>query len=374
MEKNKLVIFFISVLCFFVSCKDHDIYDKNQSDNLPLIGAIRWDGWSGSPDYNTNRLVHRTLAPKEFRDRIPFFGKEISNDSVQVADSSQQVMDQEIAYAKASQLDYWAFITFNPSIGLSISLHNYLKSEYRKDIRFCAISQEERFSREDTAYIAFLCRLIREPGYMTVLNGRPLWYIGFVDPVNVKKNWSSFHELKNLIDSIRKAIQHSGLKNPYIVMMDFDAALGKRWSDSLGCDAISSYVAQKGTPQASYRQLNNEVEQFWNECKATNAQVVPICVAGWNPKPRIDYHCEWSRYYPKDVYYTKATPAELANHIESGFQWLKENKVAAPAQCALIYAWNEFDEGGWLAPTLYDSTARIEAISEVIRVAKENYQ
>lgn len=101
--KNNLIFFIIPVLCL-VSFKCNDTTGETLHDNLPLIGAIRWDGWTGGNE-NVNRILHRTLAPKEFHDRIPFFGKEISNDSVQVADSSQQVMDQEIAYAKSANLD-----------------------------------------------------------------------------------------------------------------------------------------------------------------------------------------------------------------------------------------------------------------------------
>ena len=48
-----------------------------------------------------------------------------------------------------------------------------------------------------------------------------------------------------------------------------------------------------------------------------------------------------------------------------------KNKIAANAQCALIYAWNEHDEGGWLCPTLYEGSARIEAVGKMIRSFKE---
>jgi hypothetical protein len=355
----------VSILLFFLSCSKDT---KIENDRL-IVGAIRWDGWSGGPA-EVNQILHRTLAPQKFHDRIPFFGKEVSSDSVQVADSSQQVMEKEIAYAKIAALDYWAFVTYPENSELSIALRNYLRSSSRKEINFCAISEEARFTRSDTSYQSYVERLLREPGYQSVMNGRPLWYIGFVDPGNVVRNWGSFRNFKKAIDGIRRKTIKAGLKNPYVVLMDFSATLGKQWYDSLGCDAISSYVAQKQTPHGSYKQLNAEAEQFWNECKSKGASVVPIFVAGWSPKPRIDYRCIWSKFYPSDVYYSKATPEELAWHFEQGFQWMARNKKATPAQCALVYAWNEYDEGGWLAPTLSDGTKRIEAIAEVIKKFK----
>jgi hypothetical protein len=32
----------------------------------------------------------------------------------------------------------------------------------------------------------------------------------------------------------------------------------------------------------------------------------------------------------------------------------------------LVYAWNEYDEGGWLAPTLVPDPARQDAIREAL--------
>ncbi len=33
----------------------------------------------------------------------------------------------------------------------------------------------------------------------------------------------------------------------------------------------------------------------------------------------------------------------------------------------LIYAWDEFSEGGWICPTLSEGTARLDAIRGVLR-------
>ena len=180
--------------------------------------------------------------------------------------------------------------------------------------------------------------------------------------------------MKNAIDSVRRQIISSGYNDPYLVIMDFDAQKGKQWSDSIGGDALSSYVAQKNSPQASYKKLTEEAEQFWNECKTTGSQVVPVVNAGWNPKPRIDNISIWSKYYPKDVYYNHAVPNELATHVETALQWLIQNRTAAVSQCALVYAWNEFDEGGWLCPTLYEGDARVKAVGKAIRKFKSEHK
>ncbi|MEO6454951.1 MAG: hypothetical protein ABIN97_12795 [Ginsengibacter sp.] len=344
----------------------------NELNNNPVIGAIRWDGWYyGRSDDDITAILEKTLAPKEFHNRLPFFAKEISDDSVYINGSSQEVIDEEIAYAKTCGLDYWAFVMYPENTGLSIGLKNYLASKYRGDINFCVITEEARLTNVDTSYTNNILTLIKQPGYQIVLENRPLWYIGFVDSAHVQKAWGGFRQMKSKIDSMRNTIIEAGLGNPYIVIMDFNAAKGKQWCDSLGADAISSYVTQKSTPHASYKTLTKEAEQFWEECKGTGTQVVPVCDAGWNPKPRIDYVNIWSHFYPKDVYYDYATPAEVTAHIKSGMEWTQKNKAFSNAQCVIIYAWNEYDEGGWLGPMLHEGSARIDAVGKMIREFKK---
>jgi hypothetical protein len=338
---------------------------------LPLVGAIRWDGWFYDTANDITKILQKTLAPKEFHDRLPFFAKEISNDSVYINGSSQEVMDKEIAYAKAGKLDYWAFVLYTPGEKLALGLKNYLNSVHRRDINFSIITEQGNLTPSNTVYMNYITRLLQEPGFQLVENGRPLWYLGFVDSVSVVKTWGSFHNMKRALDSIRSAAMNSGLKNPYLVIMDFNAKLGKRWSDSLGGDAISCYATSKNSIKAPYKKLDEEAAAFWDECKATGSQVVPICMAGWSPKPRLDYPNVWSHFYPRDAYYMNATPAELADHVRKGLSWLQKNREAAGAQCVLIYAWNEYDEGGWLGPTLYYGTERLDALSAAIKEFKK---
>jgi hypothetical protein len=336
-----------------------------QAATRPIIGAIRWDGWHGKKD-GVNDVMEKTLAPKQFHERLPFFAKVINDTTVRIDGSSPEVMNREIAYAKSAGLDYWAFVLYAENDMLSLGLRSYLHSRHRGDINFCAITEQGRFKPTDTGYINFLIRMIREPGYQMVLHGRPVWYFGFIDEKNVRETWGSFADLKRKIDSVRKELTASGLQNPYLVIMDFNADQGSRWCDSLGADAISSYVAVKNTKLGVYRQLANETAVFWDSCKSTGKQVVPVWDAGWNPLPRILHQTPW-HVYPDKEYYSDATPDELAHHVLDGLQWLKKNQKSAQSQCVIIYAWNEFDEGGWLCPTLGDNTSRIEAVGAVLK-------
>jgi len=57
----------------------------------PTVGAIRWDGWwRGSP-------YARCLDPEQWHYRLPFYGRVVAPDKVELSPESQQVMDAEIA-------------------------------------------------------------------------------------------------------------------------------------------------------------------------------------------------------------------------------------------------------------------------------------
>src|SRR5262245_14981198 len=104
----------------------------------PLVGAIRWDAWVGDlPTFRGAGLaeptavglqVERVLGPAHWHDRLPFYARELSADAVEVRGASQAVVDQEIAYAAAAGLDYWAFVWYPPRSGLDTARRHYLAS------------------------------------------------------------------------------------------------------------------------------------------------------------------------------------------------------------------------------------------------------
>ena len=119
------------------------------------------------------------------------------------------------------------------------------------------------------------------------------------------------------------------------------------------------------------------VRGFWERCEKTGAQVVPIAMAGWDRRPRIEHPVPWEKYQKPgegmERYYATPTPQELAAHIEEAMRWAAERPARCPAQAVILYAWNEHDEGGWLQPTLgadgKPDASRIRAIGKVLRSA-----
>ena len=174
---------------------------------------------------------------------------------------------------------------------------------------------------------------------------------------------------------MRRQARQAGLGNPYLVLMDFRPAKGRKIADALGLDAISTYSCSGNGCGAPYAALAEHVENFWEQCKAAGAHTVPIAMTSADRRPRVEHPVPWEKYQKPGVgmekFYEAPTPAELSGHLEHALSWIRKNPEVTPARAVIIYAWNENDEGGWLIPTRDDAgrpdESRIQAVSRVLR-------
>ena len=116
------------------------------------VGAIRWDAWhvpvaasehggGGGPV----KAMEASLNPQRYRHRAPFFARVDTNDTLRIYGYTQAVVDQEIAYAKAGGIDYWAFLLYDEGYCMSQGLSLYLSSSRRRDMNFCALASSGTF-------------------------------------------------------------------------------------------------------------------------------------------------------------------------------------------------------------------------------------
>lgn len=338
----------------------------------PIVGAIRWDAWHG-PASQVGLIVEKTLAPAHWHHRLPFYGRVVGENAVEARADTQEIMDQEIAYAHAAGLDYWAFVIYPEEEALSLGLKLYLSSERKSRINFCLNLQGGWESRggpdawpdKVRRYVGYF----REPTYQTVSGGRPLVFLYSVEGLVGGGRFETWDDARAAFDRLRAEARDAGVGDPYIVAQGWSPDTLKEQARKLGLDAIGAYASTAGAKAASYAELAAHTERWWDAFRATGCEVAPLVTAGWDMRPRVETPVPWVEGGDIEQYYEAPTPEELARHVEAGLRWLRDNPDAAPAQAILIYAWNEFDEGGWLCPTLAEGTARLDALREVLRPA-----
>jgi len=332
----------------------------------PTVGTIRWDAWFAGNDYE------RYLGPKQWHYRAPFFAKFANDTSVTLVEDSQAVIDKEIGYAEDAGIDYWAFCYYHPTSPAG-DRYNYgwklfLSSKRTHKLRFCFLLPPGRFAPEDQwdKTCEFLARTFAHPRYMKVSGGRPLVF--FRQMGVPKKDEASWARTRAAMDVIRRKTKAVGLPEPYFVSQITPRSIpyGVQCIDKLGYSALSAYTAtgvHSGPFPLPYSALVRSNEEFWNACKDTGKKVIPLVNTGWDGRPRSVNPKFW--YY--GGWFSWATPREIAANLKNAIEWVKANPGVAEANTILTYAWNEFDEGGWLAPTYSEGTARLDAIRDVLR-------
>ena len=324
----------------------------------PVIGAIRWDGWF------EDNTWQRNIDDPKWQYRLPFYAERKEDGTVRVVDDTQAIMDQEIAYASAGGLDYWAFCYYHPKSWPEADKYNhswkrYLASEKRKDLNFCLLLQGGQHmgpAEEWPETVARFVRFFKEPGYQRVCDGRPILYIFYCE--HLLPHFGGMEAAREAFALLRSESVKAGAGDPYIVAQLWLHMLEEPYVKELGFDAVSAYSAhgdsKPNLPHARLIEINRE---YWETFKASGHAVVPLVNAGWDGEPR---NYEGSSF-------VHAKPEEVALSVKNALDWIAENRTVAKANAVLIYAWNEYDEGGWLCPTLDEGSARLDAIAALLK-------
>lgn len=335
------------------------------------VGAIRWDAWQ-APGSVPTRAVERALTPAPWQHRLPFFARVGADGGVAIDGGTQEIMDAEIALARRAGLGFWGFLGYPRESSMSVGLKLYLASARRQGLRFCILSELVQWGfagprLSDVA--AWHIELFGHPDYQRVAGGRPLYFLGFLSDRLIAERWGSMDGLRMATDRFRAAAVVAGTGDPFIVVMarPEDAA---RYVPALGADAASAYAIAGSEVAAPYAALTRLVERRWDEYAEAGLQVVPTVMSGWDRRPRIENPVPWERWQRAgagmDRYYDAPRPDELAAHLRRALEWIAARPAVASPRVALIYAWNENDEGGWLVPTLPFDDSRIEAVRRVL--------
>jgi hypothetical protein len=320
--------------------------------------AIRWDAVDTGIGNPIDAEITRTLAPRKFWSRAPWYTKPDGAGGLVIDGDSQAIMDQEIAYARDAGLTCWVYLWYGADNPMQNAWHLHQSSAHKNDVNWAQMEQfgnlrgPDDFRAKTPATIGYM----KQRNYQTVLAGRPLWFVyadfGYArqladfwgrDPKNFAAELASF----------RKAIEAAGLPNPYVVMVNGDASAAA----SLGADAVSAYVPDFG-PQAAAKpwpKTATAIASFWTKlghaASVAGIQTVPVAATGWDTRPRIEHVVSWETAIRKpgadpNVYDVLPTAEQFAAELQDAVSYVVANPGVAASKVILIYAWDECDEGG----------------------------
>jgi hypothetical protein len=327
----------------------------------PKVGAIRWDAWHDD-DSRVAQYIEKSLGEERWRDRWPFFFSTMSGD-LDFDAAAAGAVRAENALADAAGIDYWAFVYYGRASPMSRALHAYQADRASKPC-FTLVIEAARLA--DPAAGAPLrqdvVELLQDENFLRDGEKRPVLFI-MISGAAKNKDW--LVRQADQVNALKNAISKAGKGNAQTIIMAFDPVIAAEVAELTGSSVISSYASHGMVKNGKYADLVRSTENFWDAQARTGKNVVPIVMAGWDPRPRFDKPMPWGSGYSDGAYYQQGTSEEIAGHVKRGAQWVR--KRTSGSCIVLVYAWNEFDEGGWLAPTVGQGLSRLRALGSVLK-------
>ncbi len=125
---------------------------------------------------------------------------------------------------------------------------------------------------------------------------------------------------------------------------------------------VPGYVA--GSQAHKYTELVQAHKRVWRG--SYKQPYIPVVTAGWDKRPWEGQH----GFNQKPGYYfPDRTPEQFADFLRHAVTWMDRHpEETTTERIALIYAWNEFGEGGYIAPTKGDPIGKyLKALRSVLR-------
>jgi len=324
------------------------------------VGAYYFDGWAGKSERWQDDAGWTALNPpthltkrmlEEFADREPIWGWR---------DDSLAIMERQIDLAADHGIAFFAFCWYwNPDprkrdqdpkhTGLQL----FLKAKNNHRMRFCLLVANHAgylFQGADEWEQAAESWLpcFKHPRHLTA-DGKPLVII--FNPGNGDQDGFA---------RVEAVARQAGLSGVAIAGCGGgDAKRG--FTHTTHYNIVPGYAA--GSEAHEFTELVQAHQRAWHGSR--EQPYMPTLSVGWDKRP---WEGERGLGQQPGWYFTDRTPDKLAAGLESAIVWMDRHPEQTTAErIVLLFAWNEFGEGGYLAPVKGDPDgAYLRAIKRVV--------
>lgn len=342
-----------------------------------LTGVNYFSGWWR--EY-PNKWVDSHSPPNDWREiysnRIPING--CFND--------QSTMDSDIQAASLHGIDYFmilwypvnskdTFCTEPHAYHLNEGIEMFCGSKYNVLMKFAVeYCNHPPFAISDLGEWERCCvywaGLFQKACYLKI-NGKPLFKIHglqyFFEQCN--RNMEIFKQRINLLRQISiRAVGKEPIITAGITSADMkDSEDLKRFFPDI--DFLSTYMDVPDIPSKEkeypYDLLFQHSLDLATDCVRLGLPYMPYFPIGWNPKPWYDPRPAFEIPTQEQVYHSVSRLLKFIN--ETGALGIHDQETIYPA--LTIYAWNEFGEGGYLAPTLIERFGKLTGLKKALEDA-----
>jgi hypothetical protein len=179
-------------------------------------------------------------------------------------------------------------------------------------------------------------------------------------------------EVQPCLDYFQKKAKEAGLPGVFVAVClnpdplkakeQFEKGKAEGYDGFTGYNYVKGYHYKGSEPFIhTYEELVKNHTDAWDlYAKESPLPYMPIVTCGWDCRP-----WEGPDRSPRSWYYPDRTPKQVYEFLSAAKQWLDDNaSKAVEDKIVLLYAWNEYGEGGYIAPTKGDQGSYLEAIKK----------
>lgn len=353
----------IKALCLLIiiftsgcSAQENISNKKDTEDAKPRIGAYYFDGWTG-------KTSHIKPALENFLDRKPVWGSYIT--------STPELVQTQINLAADAGLDFFSFCwyfdskDFSDNLPINNALKLYLKSANRSRLKFnIMVANHQGFYINPSNWNKikhYWLALAKEKEYLTV-NQKPL--IVFFEFREMMKNFGSEAALKKAIDDLKNEAIAGGLKGLTVGVCVWPGQNNFQQITDCGFDLITGYnyhgsgLTELVNPIANMAKAEYNV---WNQLGNKQLPYIPVSTLNWDMRP-------WSDTADREKRFVGFGEKSVEHSVGNLKTWLMENSsFAAKEKLGILYAWNEYGEGGWLTPSVQLKDSLLNGLKNALR-------
>lgn len=325
-----------------------------------LVGAYYFAGWWSTPVPSNYLTSHTTDWRPQYPEREPAFGW---------FDDTQSAVDGEIALAADGGLDFFVFDYYaevgpnNPgaSENANNGLKYYLTSTNKPRLKFAILYVNHPYSPTETwdATIAYWISLMKDSQYVSI-EGKPVLIV--YRPDFLRTSWGSDAAARGALERLRAQAAAAGLP-PLLIGGGTVYEPGDAEAAAIadGYDFLTTYslavndAALFPTVPTAYGDVTRVQSASWRALATSSSPpYVPSALSGWDARPIPEGTNFVVGRSPAGV---RAMAAAERDAIDRYARFrLGDTGVA------LVYAWNELSEGGYVVPTVADGDSYLRSV------------
>jgi hypothetical protein len=330
-----------------------------------LVGAIRWDNW------RLDSTASNAIANPAFANRIPYYAWRRPDGKLGFPGDMRNALSADVEYARAAGIDYFIFGYYletgtwgrnrEKAKALNRAFRTYLNLPDRAGVKF-ALSFNWSFPPADVpAVSSTIAEAAKRSDQMRTADGAVLVFF-FTPNVEVwAKGLGGEDGARQALAGIRRRVAEKTGERAYFVALLFGIDQGGPLAKRLGFDAISTYAAglADGNRAVPYATCATYARNFWTKAEKLDIGFLPNVSFGWDKRP-IQKPSEHEDSYPS--WCTPATDTQWTNQLHAAVEAVNSDPHNDRIKSVVLYAWNEFAEGGWISPTVGEGVRRLDVI------------